>query len=38
MIEQFFIGMLFGFVLAAIVALFIWNETLYDENDQKRKR
>ena len=38
MIEQFFIGMLFGFVLAGIVGLFIWNETLYDENDQKRKR
>ena len=36
--EQLFIGMLFGFILTALVALFIWNETSYDENDQKIKK
>jgi gas vesicle protein len=35
--EPFFIGLLIGFVLGAIVVGLLWNETLYDENDQKIK-
>lgn len=36
--EQLFIGILLGFILITLAVLFIWNETLYDENDQKIKR
>jgi hypothetical protein len=31
--EPFLIGLLVGFVLGVIVIGFLWNETLYDEND-----
>lgn len=36
--EPFLVGMLVGFVLGCIVMGFLWNETLYDENDQKIKK
>jgi len=36
--EPFFVGMLVGIVLEAIVIGWLWNESLYDENDQKIKK
>ena len=35
--EPFLVGILVGFVLGVIVVGLVWNETLYDENDQKIK-
>ncbi len=36
--EQFLVGILVGFVLGAIIVGFFWNESIYDENDQKIKK
>lgn len=36
--EPLFVGLLIGFVLGVMVVGFLWNETLYDENDQKIKK
>jgi len=36
--EQFFIGVLVGFVLGIVGSFFLSNEKKYDENDQKIKK
>jgi len=36
--ELLFIGMIIGFVLGAAVVGILWNEPLYDENEQKIKK
>lgn len=36
--EPFLVGMLVGFLLGAMVVGWLWNGTLYDENDQKIKK
>jgi hypothetical protein len=36
--EPLFIGMIIGFVLGVAVVGILWNETLYDENEQKIKK
>jgi gas vesicle protein len=36
--EPFLVGMLIGFVLGVVAVGLLWNETLYDENDQKIKK
>jgi len=36
--EPLFIGMIIGFVFGASVVGVLWNETLYDENEQKIKK
>jgi hypothetical protein len=36
--EPFLVGMLVGFILGVMVVGWLWNESLYDENDQKFKK
>jgi hypothetical protein len=36
--EDFLIGLVIGLVIGASIIGIMWNETLYDENDQKIKK
>lgn len=36
--EPFFVGILVGFVLGCGLIGFLWNESIYDENDQLKKK
>jgi|TARA_R110000796_G_scaffold11380_1_gene37848 hypothetical protein len=34
---EFLMGVLVGLVLGCMIVGWLWNESVYDENDQKRK-